>query len=341
MPLSSDTSIDKTPYRKDIAMVRNLIASLKQKARETGDHAREVIANAADKLSYLEMNSMRARGELENVISMLRDAQRAASIRTADSIVEKLWQLKERAQAWVAADAQSRAEMAERGQVASDTQDRRLANIARAEMNARGARASDAQDRWLASIDRASTARAEMNARGAKAANQSFWQSVMNTLNSWKTSAQNALTKQFDESNILHKIGLGNWGRLGIAAVGASALAAAYYAWKKHNANKSDEQRPVELSNASYIPDFSGHILVEMEQIDAMLRMLSEAGDVPNNTSPGFVNKIESIVASIKAKVGLGKRDIKRALNDPDIKNAPRELVMQMQQVSQMLDQEA
>jgi len=163
----------------------------------------------------------------------------------------------------------------------------------------------------------------------------------MNTLNSWKTSAQNALTKQFDESNILHKIGLGNWGRLGIAAVGASALAAAYYAWKKHNANKSDEQRSVELSNASYIPDFSGHILVEMEQIDAMLRMLSEAGDVPNNTSPGFVNKIESIVASIKAKVGLGKRDIKRALNDPDIKNAPRELVMQMQQASQMLDQEA
>jgi len=69
--------------------------------------------------------------------------------------------------------------------------------------------------------------------------------------------------------------------------------------------------------------------------------MLSEAGDVPNNTSPGFVNKIESIVASIKAKVGLGKRDIKRALNDPDIKNAPRELVMQMQQASQMLDQEA
>jgi len=62
-----------------------------------------------------------------------------------------------------------------------------------------------------------------------------------------------------------------------------------------------------------------------------------------DNDLDGVMAKLNEIATNISISIDdiSASRHIMAALNDPDIKNAPRELVMQMQQASQMLDQEA
>ena len=230
------------------------------------------------------------------------------------------------------------------------------------EMNARGAAANAAQERWLQGQEhRAKQAhinevmrREEMNARGAAAnaaqerwlagsanrgAAPTFWQSVMGTVNRWGGNVSKWFNaEQFDQNNVLTKVGLGNWARVGTAAVAAGALTAAYYAWKKQQEKEEKRAGGLQPSNASYIPEFSSEMLMEMERSEMITQMLDEADDESDIKEKGGLEQAANkMVVSIQKDSSRAIKLLQKAFADKRFDEAPDDLKQQMQAVAQML----
>jgi len=229
-------------------------------------------------------------------------------------------------------------------------------------MAGRGAAANAAQERWLQGQEhRAKQAhinevmrREEMNARGAAAnaaqerrlqgqeyrgAAPTFWQSVMGTVNRWGGNVSKWFNaEQFDQNNVLTKVGLGNWARVGTAAVAAGALTAAYYAWKKQQEKEEKRAGGLQPSNASYIPEFSSEMLMEMERSEMITQMLDEADDESDIKEKGGLEQAANkMVVSIQKDSSRAIKLLQKAFADKRFDEAPDDLKQQMQAVAQML----
>jgi len=174
--------------------------------------------------------------------------------------------------------------------------------------------------------------------RGA-AAPPTFWQSVMGTVNRWGGNVSKWFNaEQFDQNNVLTKVGLGNWARVGTAAVAAGALTAAYYAWKKQQEKEEKRAGGLQPSNASYIPEFSSEMLMEMERSEMITQMLDEADDESDIKEKGGLEQAANkMVVSIQKDSSRAIKLLQKAFADKRFDEAPDDLKQQMQAVAQML----
>jgi hypothetical protein len=171
----------------------------------------------------------------------------------------------------------------------------------------------------------------------------SIWGTIMNTVNQWGVNVSKWLNaRQFEQDNVLTKIGLGSWGRLGTAAAAAGALAAAYYAWKKWNKKREGENTPMVPANASFMPEFSDYIANEAERFDVAMctamTLLTEA--VADGVADGQITaRVNQMIASIKRDADKAARVLARIAQDQDASKAPPELMEQMAAVASMLEE--
>jgi len=173
--------------------------------------------------------------------------------------------------------------------------------------------------------------------------NSSIWETIMNTVNQWGVNVSKWLSaRQFEQDNVLTKIGLGSWGRLGTAAAAAGALAAAYYAWKKWNKKREGENTPMVPANASFMPEFSDYIANEAERFDVAMctamTLLTEA--VADGVADGQITaRVNQMIASIKRDADKAARVLASIAQDQDASKAPPELMEQMAAVASMLEE--
>jgi len=152
------------------------------------------------------------------------------------------------------------------------------------------------------------------------------------------------LDKAFDKSNILHYVGLGSWARVGVAAVAAGGLAAAFYAWKKHRDKMNKQQGVSESDMPAYIPDFSAHIIQEsyrMERaMNALSMLLAEAGQSAEDllATPGISSRINRMVKNIQTDASRAIQMLQKISADPAYQEAPPEMRMQIQQLASVLE---
>jgi len=153
------------------------------------------------------------------------------------------------------------------------------------------------------------------------------------------------LDKAFDKSNILHYVGLGSWARVGVAAVAAGGLAAAFYAWKKHRDKMNKQQGVAESDDMpAYIPDFSAHIIQEsyrMERaMNAVSMLLAEAGQSAEDllATPGISSRINRMVKNIQTDASRAIQMLQKISADPAYQEAPPEMRMQIQQLASVLE---
>ncbi len=171
----------------------------------------------------------------------------------------------------------------------------------------------------------------------------SIWGTIMNTVNQWGVNVSKWLSaRQFEQDNVLTKIGLGRWGRLGTAAAAAGALAAAYYAWKKWNKKREGENTPMVPANASFMPEFSDYIANEAERFDVAMctamTLLTEA--VADGVADGQITaRVNQMIASIKRDADKAARVLASIAQDQDASKAPPELMEQMAAVASMLEE--
>jgi len=187
-------------------------------------------------------------------------------------------------------------------------------------------------------IAKEKAAKDAMAGRGA-AAPPTFWQSVMGTVNRWGGNVSKWFNaEQFDQNNVLTKVGLGNWARVGTAAVAAGALTAAYYAWKKQQEKEEKRAGGLQPSNASYIPEFSSEMLMEMERSEMITQMLDEADDESDIKEKGGLEQAANkMVVSIQKDSSRAIKLLQKAFADKRFDEAPDDLKQQMQAVAQML----
>ena len=170
---------------------------------------------------------------------------------------------------------------------------------------------------------------------------------IKTTLQQWVSNVgvwYSNLDKAFDKSNILHYVGLGSWARVGVAAVAAGGLAAAFYAWKKHRDKMNKQQGVSESDMPAYIPDFSAHIIQEsyrMERaMNAVSMLLAEAGQSAEDllATPGISSRINRMVKNIQTDASRAIQMLQKISADPAYREAPPEMQMQIQQLASVLE---
>jgi len=175
----------------------------------------------------------------------------------------------------------------------------------------------------------------------------SLFDNIKMTLQQWVSNVGvwfSNLDKAFDKSNILHYVGLGSWARVGVAAVAAGGLAAAFYAWKKHRDKMNKQQGVSESDMPAYIPDFSAHIIQEsyrMERaMNAVSMLLAEAGQSAEDllATPGISSRIDRMVKNIQTDAARAIQMLQKISADPAYQEAPPEMQMQIQQIASVLE---
>ena len=175
----------------------------------------------------------------------------------------------------------------------------------------------------------------------------SLFDNIKMTLQQWVSNVGvwfSNLDKAFDKSNILHYVGLGSWARVGVAAVAAGGLAAAFYAWKKHRDKMNKQQGVAESDMPAYIPDFSAHIIQEsyrMERaMNAVSMLLAEAGQSAEDllATPGISSRINRMVKNIQTDASRAIQMLQKISADPAYQEAPPEMRMQIQQLASVLE---